>query len=160
VIFVGVRDDLWQDMFNGKLHPKPKNYTVSLDDAFRGLPFTDSDRLETDISKYAVYRELVKLRKGGQSSKYFQLTKANPKKYSGCITATTGNKGAASVKHWDNRAFTVAEVKRIMSIPDDYCLTGTYQQKVERLGRMVPPLMMSAVAANIYKLGVIGANTN
>ena len=160
VIFVGVRDDLWRTELKGKLHPKPKSFTVSLEEAFKGLSFSDSDRAETDISKFAVYKELVGLRRGGQSDKYFQLVKANPKKFSGCITATTGNKGAASIKHWDNRSFTVAEVRRIMSVPDDYALTGTYQQQVERLGRMVPPLMMKAVAENIYSLGVIGADTN
>jgi hypothetical protein len=46
-----------------------------------------------------------------------------------------------------------------MSIPDDYVLTGTYQQKVERLGRMVAPFMMKAVAEQIFSLGVINENT-
>ena len=159
VIFVGVRDDLWRQSFKGRLHPKPSPNTVSLNEAFQGLFFSEQDKLETDISKFAIYSELVNLKKGGQSTKYFQLIKANPKKFSGCVTATAGNKGAASVKHWDNRAFTVGEVKRIMSVPDDYILTGTYQQKIERLGRMVPPLMIKAVAENICSLGVIGANT-
>jgi site-specific DNA-cytosine methylase len=46
-----------------------------------------------------------------------------------------------------------------MSVPDDYVLTGKYQQQVERLGRMVAPLMMKAVAENIYNLGVFNADT-
>jgi DNA (cytosine-5)-methyltransferase 1 len=46
-----------------------------------------------------------------------------------------------------------------MSVPDDYILTGTYQQKVERLGRMVPPLMMKAVAENIYREILTHGNT-
>jgi hypothetical protein len=41
----------------------------------------------------------------------------------------------------------------------DYILTGTYQQKVERLGRMVAPFMMMAVAKNILGLGVLNGNT-
>jgi DNA (cytosine-5)-methyltransferase 1 len=85
--------------------------------------------------------------------------KNHPKKPAFCITATTGSKGAANPYHWDSRAFTVNEVKRIMSIPDDYVLTGTYQQKVERLGRMVAPFMMKAVAEQILRLGVINENT-
>ena len=77
-----------------------------------------------------------------------------------CITATTGSTGAANPYHWDNRAFTVSEVKRIMSIPDDYVLTVNYQKQVERLGRMVAPFMMKAVAENLLSLGIFDENTN
>lgn len=157
-IFVGVRSDLWRPEFTGRLHPRPKTQRPSLEQAFEGLKFTNEDRNQTDISKYATYRELLKLPKGGQSKKYFQLVKADPKSISGCITASSGALSIACVRHWDNRAFTVAEVKRIMSIPDDYILTGTYQQQVERLGRMVAPFMMKAVAENILSLGVLNAN--
>lgn len=154
-IFVGVRDDLFDPSLKGKLHPKPMKEIIPLQSAFKGLAFTDADRDETNIERYAVYPELKKLKQGQQSQKYFQLVKAHPNMPSGCITASSGNTGIASVKHWDNRAFTVSEVKRIMSIPDDYILTGTYSQKVERLGRMVAPFMMKAVAENIKQLGVL-----
>ena len=156
-IFIGIRNDLWKPIYNGKLHPVPHVSIVTLTKAFEGLGFSDLDKKETDITRYATYKELVKLPIGGQSAKYFQLTKANPNTAAGCITATTGSMSAAACRHWDNRAFTVAEVKRIMSVPDDYILTGTYQQKIERLGRMVAPLMMKAVADNLCSLGVFDA---
>ena len=158
-IFVGVRDDLWKPEYAGKLHPAPKDKIVTLESAFAGLGFSDKDREETDIKKYAIYKELQKLKKGEQSAKYFSLCKADPQSYSPCITATAGNIGAAKACHWSDRAFTVAEVRRIMSIPDDYVLTGSYQQQVERLGRMVAPLMMKAVAENICNLGVFDGNS-
>lgn len=157
-IFVGVRKDIWKEAYKGNVHPKPQSSIVTLGEALEGLSLSDTDRQETDISRFAIYRELLKLKPGEQSKKYFQLVKANPNSYSGCITATTGNKGAAAMKHWENRAFTVSEVKRIMSVPDDYILTGTYQQKVERLGRMVAPLMMKAIAENLLRIGVLNAN--
>jgi DNA (cytosine-5)-methyltransferase 1 len=47
------------------------------------------------------------------------------------------------------RKFTIGEVKRICSFPDDYELKGTYRQQWERLGNSVPPLMMRAVAETI-----------
>jgi hypothetical protein len=47
-----------------------------------------------------------------------------------------------------------------MSVPDDYVLTGTYQQKVERLGRMVAPFMMKAVAENLLTLGVLNESSS
>jgi DNA (cytosine-5)-methyltransferase 1 len=154
-IFIGIRSDLYKSEYLGRLHPKPLQERVKLEDAFYGLSLTDDEKRETDISKYAVYRELLKLSRGEQSEKYFQLVKADPNSVSGCVTASSGNLGIACVKHWENRAFTVAEVKRIMSIPDDYILTGNYSQKVERLGRMVAPFMMRAVAKNILDLGVL-----
>jgi DNA (cytosine-5)-methyltransferase 1 len=49
----------------------------------------------------------------------------------------------------EDRPFTVNELKRIMGLPDDFVLTGSYNQKVERLGRMVPPLMTAAVATRL-----------
>lgn len=158
-IFVGIREDLWRKEYAGRTHPKPEKRLVTLRKAFEGLEFTDKDKADTDISRYAVFQELIKLKKGEQSDKYFQLVKADPNRQSGCVTASSGNGGIACVKHWDNRSFTVAEVKRIMSIPDDYVLTGKYSQQVERLGRMVAPLMMRAVAENILSLGVLNENT-
>lgn len=157
-IFVGIRNDLWRKEFEGKTHPKPLAYKVNLKQAFEGLEFTDQDKEETDLRKYAIYERLVRLPRGGQDKERFGLWKASPHRVSPCVMATSAN-GCAKPCHWDDRAFTVSEVKRIMSIPDDYVLSGTYTQQVERLGRMVAPLMMKAVAENIYSLGVIGGHT-
>lgn len=158
-IFIGVRNDLFRDEYKGNLHPKPNSNRPTLREAFSALEFTEEDERQTDLSKYAIHRELLKLSNGGQSKKYFQLVKADPGSVSGCITASSGGASIACVRHWENRAFTVAEVKRIMSVPDDYILTGTYQQQVERLGRMVAPFMMRAVAERILELGVLNGNT-
>lgn len=158
-IFVGIRADLWRDEYKGKLHPKPFLKQVTLAEAFNGLNFTDEDAKQTDISAYSVYLRLKKLAPGEADKNWFNLVKCSPVDVSYCVLATGGNIGAASIKHWDNRAFTISEVKRIMSVPDDYVLTGNFQQQYERLGRMVAPLMMKAVAENLLAIGVIGANT-
>jgi DNA (cytosine-5)-methyltransferase 1 len=155
VIFIGIRNDIYDPKTKGLLHPKPNTKMVSLSEAFKGLVFNELDAKETDISSYAIHRELVKMKSGEQSSKYFQLLKSDPNKVSGCITASSGGSSIAAARHWDNRAFTVSEVKRIMSIPDDYILTGTYQQKIERLGRMVTPFMYRAVCDNLLRLGIL-----
>ncbi len=158
-IFVGIRNDLWLESMKDKTHPKPLDRIVTLNDAFDGLIFTDKDRQETDLSKYAVYQLLKTLKQGETHHKAFTLVKSSPNMVSPCIKATTGKIGARESYHWDNRAFTVSEIKRIMSVPDDYILTGTYQQQVERLGRMVAPFMMRAVAQNLLDLGVFNGNT-
>lgn len=156
-IFVGVRNDLWKTDYKGKLHPTPASEVVTLLQAFKGLIFSFQDASETDMSRFKVLHLLKTLKPGQTHHKAFTLVKASPHGQSPCIKATTGKIGARESYHWDNRAFTVSEVKRIMSVPDDYILTGTYQQKVERLGRMVAPLMMKAVADNLNNLGVFNA---
>jgi len=44
---------------------------------------------------------------------------------------------------------TISELKRICAFPDDFILTGSYSQQWERLGRAVPPVMMSYIASCI-----------
>jgi site-specific DNA-cytosine methylase len=38
-----------------------------------------------------------------------------------------------------------------MSLPEDYQLTGTFDQQAERIGRAVAPKMMEALAKSIYE---------
>ena len=57
----------------------------------------------------------------------------------------------ASAHLTERRKFSIAELKRLMWMSiDDFVLTGTFrQQQWERLGRAVPPIMMSHVAAAV-----------
>ena len=67
------------------------------------------------------------------------------------LTQTGQQKGASGVIHYnEDRKLTIKEMKRIMSLPDDYELTGTFDQQAERIGRMVAPLMMYALADHVY----------
>ena len=49
------------------------------------------------------------------------------------------------------RKLALCETRRIMSLPEDFKLTGKWKQKSERMGRMVPPLMMKAIAESVYE---------
>ena len=49
----------------------------------------------------------------------------------------------------ERRKFSIAELRRLGSFPDDFVLHGSYAQKWEPIGRAVPPLMMRAVAETI-----------
>lgn len=156
-IFIGVREDLYNSSLKGKLYPKPFSPMITLREAFEGLDLTDQDRLDTNIPKTAsIYEKLRALKPGETSKSPFNLKKAHPDKPSGTIMATDKHPLSAGVRHWHNRGFSIREIKRIMSVPDDYILTGSYAKQVERLGRMVAPLMMKAVAENILALGLIG----
>ena len=58
----------------------------------------------------------------------------------------------ADVCHFiEKRRLTINEIKRLMALPDDFKVTGSMSQKLERCGRMVPSLMMKAIAESVYK---------
>lgn len=144
LIFVGVRSDLGV----APSHPKPLPYCYTVREAIVGLACPPES--DASMERYAVGSEWKKLRPGEQSERYFQLVRCSPDKPVGTITATAGQAGAASVSHpWECRKFSVAETKRLSSFPDDYQLSGDYRQKIERMGRSVPPLMMRAISAHI-----------
>lgn len=52
----------------------------------------------------------------------------------------------------ENRYFTIKELMRIMSLPDDYRFIDNSISKIEeRIGLMVAPLQMKAIAENLYQ---------
>jgi DNA (cytosine-5)-methyltransferase 1 len=105
---------------------------------------------ETDITKYCTGKEWDKLKEGEQSDKYFSLVKVDREKPCPTVCASHGSGGIASITHpTEKRKFSIAELKRICSFPDDYILTGSYQQQWERMGRAVPPVMMKVIAETI-----------
>jgi DNA (cytosine-5)-methyltransferase 1 len=68
------------------------------------------------------------------------------------LTAMGSGETTAGACHWSEaRKLTLGELKRIMSLPDDFKLTGKWTQKAERIGRMVPPLMMKRIAESVYE---------
>jgi DNA (cytosine-5)-methyltransferase 1 len=42
-------------------------------------------------------------------------------------------------------------LKRLSSLPDDFKLTGNFNQRSERIGRAVPPRLTEAVAKSLYE---------
>ena len=60
--------------------------------------------------------------------------------------------GRGGICHPDeDRTFTIRELKRLCSLPDDFRLTGTFNQRAERIGRMNPPKMVEAVAKSLHE---------
>jgi len=51
----------------------------------------------------------------------------------------------------EDRVYTTKEAKRIMTLPEDYKLTGTLNEKLARIGLMVAPMCMKYVAGSVYK---------
>lgn len=51
--------------------------------------------------------------------------------------------------HWKNRHFTVDELKRLQSFPDEYELVGTFGKVVEQIGNSVPPGLAEVIAVSV-----------
>jgi DNA (cytosine-5)-methyltransferase 1 len=106
---------------------------------------------ESDMTMHATGKEWKKLSVGSQSDKYFQLVRSDPKQPVGTVTASGGNAGLASVSHpFECRKFSIAELKRLCSFPDDFKLSGSYANQWTRLGMAVPPVIMREVADAVY----------
>lgn len=68
------------------------------------------------------------------------------------ITCRGQQLGISGIHHPDHdRKFTISELKRLTSLPDDFHITGTFNDKVERIGNMVPPFMTRSLSSNIHK---------
>ena len=51
--------------------------------------------------------------------------------------------------HWKNRHFTVPELKRLQTFPDDYELAGKFGKIVEQIGNSVPPGLAQIIAESV-----------
>jgi DNA (cytosine-5)-methyltransferase 1 len=54
-------------------------------------------------------------------------------------------KTGRGIANTERRKFTIAELRRICSFPDDYVMQGSYAQQWARMGNSVPPLMAKAI---------------
>lgn len=82
----------------------------------------------------------------------FNMIRPAPNLPSPTLTQQGQKRGLSGVFHYaENRKLTIPELKRIMGLPEDYILTGDFDQQAERIGRMVAPKMMAAIASSIYE---------
>lgn len=157
IIFMGVRNDLNLS----PVYPKPFDYYYTLADALEGV---ENDKSEVDyclkaIQKYSIGEVLKKLPKNPKkpitgasvmNGSYFNLRRESMYAPCGTICQRNGEESCSGNCHpLEDRKFTIKELKRITSIPDDFVLTGTYPQQWERLGRMVPPIMMKNISKTV-----------
>ena len=50
-----------------------------------------------------------------------------------------------------DRGFTTYESIKLMSLPSDYELVGTLNEKLARVGLMVAPYQLKSIAENLYE---------
>jgi hypothetical protein len=112
------------------------------------------DNVAATLDGYAVGTEYDKLNPGQQSSKFFSLVRPDADEPSPTIIGQSrgGAPGSiAGVAHpFERRKFTIGELKRISSFPDDFNFgNSSYSQAWERIGRAVPPVMMKKIAETL-----------
>lgn len=157
VIFCGVRKDLGLS----PVYPKPLDHVITLGEALEGV-VNDEEEVKTRLQEMEHYKVGGVLRKipknpkkpmgGGDvmNGSWFNLRRESMYQPCSTILQSNGQLGMAGNCHpLYDRKFTIPELKRIMSIPDDFILTGDIRQQWERLGRMVPPVMMMHISKAI-----------
>ena len=170
VIFIAVRNDVAEEvglnfLTMSHLFPDPSREVIPLKDALINLEY-DSDEVKELTEKFE--RTAYWKQTGSQMPTYpdkvlsgmdyhpkghhFNLKRVSLEVPAPTLTAMGNGNTTAGAFHWaEPRKLTLGELKRIMSLPDDFKLTGKWNQKAERIGRMVPPLMMKSVAESVYE---------
>ena len=161
MIFIGAREDLGID----PTHPQPTHAPVSARQALQGLRL-DEQEVATllEIAKIKpIYRAWEFMKPGSNLTKLglrngFNTVRVDPMRPAPTLTKSAAYLGFGGLMHWaEQRPFTVGELKRLSSFPDDYDFGANYTNAVERLGNTVPPLLMKAIAQHV-RTTILGAS--
>jgi DNA (cytosine-5)-methyltransferase 1 len=170
VIFIGVREDVarktgYTFMNISQIFPEPDKEVIPVKDVMVGL-VNDPEEVKYLIDKWkkTAYWKQTGSKMSIDPKKVLTGMDYHPKghhfnlkrvsQYQPCptITAMGSAETTAGAFHWiEPRKLTLGELKRIMSLPDDFKLTGKWNQRAERCGRMVPARMMERIASSIYE---------
>ena len=163
VIFIAVREDVTEAvgltfMNIAGIFPDKFSEAITCGDAFSDLEYDEEEikMLTEKFSKGSHFETASKMPKDPEKvltganyhpkGHHFNMKRISRHKPAPTITASGG------CIHWSEmRKLALCESQRAMSLPDDFKLTGKWEQRSERMGRMVPPLMMKAIADSVYE---------
>ena len=163
VIFIAVRKDVTDAIGLTSLNiagvfPEKNSEVVTCGKAFEDLNYDEEEikMLTETFSKGSHFETASKMPLDPKKvltgcdyhpkGHHFNMKRVSRFKPSPTITASGG------CIHWSEmRKLALGETRRLTSLPEDFKLTGKWEQRSERMGRMVPPLMMKAIADSIYK---------
>jgi DNA (cytosine-5)-methyltransferase 1 len=173
-IFICVREDVADAIGLSFLNlsgifPEPFGYQISMEDAIEDID-NDPEQVKElkDFYEGSFQKKFLdpipfrpkrhmkpsdpEFREWNPKASCFNMIRPAPHLPCPTLTQQGQKKGLSGVFHYaDNRKLTIKELKRLMSLPEDYELTGTFDQQAERIGRMVAPKMMAEVAKSIYE---------
>ena len=170
VFFIGIRNDITEKIgltfLNiSSIFPTGSKDVIPLGQALEGLEYDEEEvkMLTEKFSKTAYWRDTgskmpqnpAKVLTGmdyHHKGHHFNLKRVSLKVPAPTLTAMGSNDTTAGAFHWSEpRKLTIGELKRIQSLPDDFKLTGKWNQKSERIGRMVPPILLKEIADSVYE---------
>ena len=170
VIFIAVREDVASAvglnfMTLSSVFPDENKNVIPVKDVMINLEYDDEEvkYLTEKFTNTAYWKQTgsimpvdpEKVLTGGDyhpKGHHFNLKRVSQYAPAPTLTAMGSAETTAGAFHWtEPRKLTLGELKRIMSLPDDFKLTGKWNQKAERIGRMVPPLMMKTIATSVYE---------
>jgi DNA (cytosine-5)-methyltransferase 1 len=157
LFFLGVREDLGvEPQFPGQKEVNAafapwEPCVLTLEDAFKGLPAQVGEGFSADLA--ALSRRVLPWKDGssilpGHAFNQKRLAWDRPSRTVPKMVSTSRCTYGGGLIHPDeDQHLTIAELKRIASIPDQYELAGAFQQRWAQVGNSVPPLMARAVAS-------------
>ena len=152
LIFVFIRNDVAPKKFYYPI-PTHQGHWITVNDVIADVE-NDAEELKMllDAEEYYITYKLWHELAIGKSHKVrFNLVRNNLYAPSYTLVANNSVISSAGLCHpLEKRRHTIAECKRLMGFPDDYVLTGTWNQQIERLGRSVNPQVIEAVAKEVY----------
>lgn len=173
-IFICVREDVadaiglsWINLIG--IFPNEFGYQISMEDAIESIKNDEAEVKELrDFYEGSFQKKFLdpipfrpkrhmkpsdpEFREWNPKASCFNMIRPCPTMPSPTLTQQGQKKGLSGVFHYaENRKLTIKELRRLMSLPEDYELTGTFDQQAERIGRMVAPKMMAEVAKSIYE---------
>jgi DNA (cytosine-5)-methyltransferase 1 len=173
-IFICVREDVadaiglsWINLIG--IFPNEFGYQISMEDAIENIENDEAEVKELrDFYEGSFQKKFLdpipfrpdrhtkpsdpQFREWNPKASCFNMIRPCPTMPSPTLTQQGQKKGLSGVFHYaENRKLTIKELRRLMSLPEDYELTGTFDQQAERIGRMVAPKMMAEVAKSIYE---------
>ena len=176
--FIAVREDVADKiglnfMTMYQLYPDKNDVRTTLGEAIDDIVNEDKEELDYLFEKIgpdkAVGKTLMKMPKDPdkvltgmdyhEKGHHFNLKRSSLRKPCPTITAMGNLAGVAGTCHpTEDRKFTIKELKRIMSLPEDFVMKSDretvakrFDQSAERIGRMVAPKMMAALANSLYE---------
>jgi DNA (cytosine-5)-methyltransferase 1 len=138
---------------------------ISAGEALADLPSSDNPAEPEELVRGTYARELKKVPPGDNylyftakrghrrprfewRSRYWSfLLKLHPDRPSPTIQGQPGP--WVGPFHWEGRRLRVAEVKRLMTFPDDFTIQGNRRSQQLQLGNAVPPLLAQILTAQV-----------
>ena len=171
LICVGIRKDVCEEIglrSEDKIldfFPIESSYQPTLRDGLEGVEIDEFERRQLILStvrstSYEFIKSIPKNPpRGFQISNShphwksdFNMVRSSWNTPSPTLTQMGQQLGRGGIFHpSEDRGFTTNEMKRLMGLPVDYKFSGTFNQRIERMGRMVSPLIYKYLSKSLYE---------